>query len=102
MATKTALMNNDDQPKKKQEPNALSEFGGSAMGKWSEFTGFLRDVRAEMRKVVTPSWKETRVTTGVVIIATFLFGLFFLIVDTIFNAAILGPHGILSKLGGLQ
>jgi preprotein translocase subunit SecE len=72
------------------------------MGKWTELTSFLRDVRAEMRKVVTPSWKETRVTTGVVIIATFLFGLFFFIVDSIFNMAILGPHGLLARLGGLQ
>jgi|SRR5580700_4850663 preprotein translocase subunit SecE len=102
MATKTALEKGDERSAKKQEPGALQEFGGNAMGKWEEFTGFLRDVRAEMKKVVTPSWKETRVTTGVVIIATFLFGLFFLIVDSIFNAAIMGPHGILAKLGALQ
>ena len=102
MATKTALEKGDERSAKKQEPGALSEFGGSAMGKWGEFTGFLRDVRAEMRKVVTPSRKEVQVTTGVVIIATFLFGLFFFIVDTVFNAVILGPHGILTKLTGMQ
>ena len=34
------------------------------MGMCSEFTGFLSDVRAEMRKVVSPSWKEVQVTTG--------------------------------------
>ena len=72
------------------------------MGKWSEFTGFLSDVRAEMRKVVTPSRKEVQATTGVVIIATFLFGLFFFIVDSIFNMAILGPHGLVARLGGMQ
>ena len=89
-------------PAKRQEPGALKEMGGNALGAFNDFTRFLTDVRAEMRKVVTPSWKETRVTTGVVIIATFLFGLFFFIVDNIFSAVIMGPHGLLSRLGGGQ
>jgi preprotein translocase SecE subunit len=45
---------------------------------WNEFTHFLGDVRGEMRKVVTPSRKEVEATTTVVIIAVFIFGLFFL------------------------
>ena len=64
-----------------------------------QFMEFLKDVRSEMRKVVTPSRKEVQVTTGVVIIATFLFGLFFFIVDFIFRV---GVYGLLGKLGGLQ
>ena len=64
-----------------------------------EFTGFLSDVRAEMRKVVTPSRKEVRVTTGVVIVAVFLFGLYFFIVDSFFSIAV---YGLLGRLGGLQ
>jgi len=113
MATKTAIERGEERSAKRQEPGALAEFGGGAMNMgqnfagflhdtWNDLTGFLRDVRAEMKKVVTPGWKEVRATTTVVIVATFLFGLFFFIVDTIFNTAILGPHGILSKLGGLQ
>jgi preprotein translocase subunit SecE len=102
MATKAAIEKGEARSAKRQEPGALAEFGGGAMGKWTEFTTFLRDVRAEMRKVVWPAWKEVKVTTGVVIVATFLFGLFFFIVDNIFNAAIMGPHGILSKLGAGQ
>jgi preprotein translocase subunit SecE len=102
MATKTALEKGDERSAKRQEPGALQEFGGNAMSKWGEFTGFLSDVRAEMRKVVTPSRKEVQATTGVVIIATFLFGLFFFIVDSIFNMAILGPHGLVARLGGMQ
>ena len=74
MATKTAIERGEERSAKRQEPGALAEFGGSAMGKWNEFTGFLSDVRAEMRKVVSPSWKEVKTTTGVVIIAVFLFG----------------------------
>jgi len=44
---------------------------------------FYNDVRTEMRKVTTPSLKEVRATTAVVIITVFLFGLYFGIVDYI-------------------
>jgi len=99
MATKTAVERSEERSAKRQEPGALAEFGGGAMSKWREFTDFLRDVRAEMRKVVTPSWKEVKSTTGVVIIAVFLFGLYFFIVDGLFNS---GMHALLKSLGGLQ
>ncbi len=49
---------------------------------------FLRDVRAEMRKVVTPSWKEVQSTTTVVIIAVFAFAGFFWVVDAVLGNAI--------------
>ena len=70
---------------------------GGVVGKWGEFTGFLSDVRAEMRKVVTPSWKEVQSTTTVVIIAVGIFGLFFLVVDSIFSS---GMNWLLHKMGG--
>ena len=44
---------------------------------------FLRDVRIEMRKVVTPSAKEVQTTTTVVIITVFLFAGYFYLVDSI-------------------
>jgi preprotein translocase subunit SecE len=99
MASKAAITNPDDRPSKRQEPGALQEFGGSAMGTWSNFTRFLSDVRAEMRKVVVPSQKEVKVTTSVVIVTVFIFGAFFFVVDWIFN---IGVHELLVKLGGLQ
>ncbi len=99
MATKMAMEKGDDRSAKRQEPGALSEFGGNAMGTWTNFTRFLSDVRAEMRKVVVPSQKEVKVTTSVVIITVFIFGLFFFVVDWIFN---IGIHQLLAKLGGLQ
>ena len=102
MATKTAIEKAEERSAKRQEPNALQEFGGSALSVFTDFTGFLRDVRAEMKKVVSPTWKEVRATTSVVIIAVFLFGLFFFIVDNIFSTAIMGPHGFLVRLGGGQ
>jgi len=66
---------------------------------WHEFTQFLTDVRGEMRKVVTPSRKEVEATTTVVLIAVFLFGLFFFIVDSIFSY---GLDRLLKQLSGIQ
>ena len=67
------------------------------MGTWNEFTKFLSDVRAEMRKVVAPSRREVRATTSVVIITVFIFGVFFMVVDAIFRV---GINGLLNKLTG--
>jgi preprotein translocase subunit SecE len=83
------MASNDDRPDKK--------LIGGVVGQWGEFTRFLSDVRAEMRKVVTPSWKEVQTTTTVVIIAVFIFGLFFLVVDSIFSS---GMSWLLHKMGG--
>jgi len=70
---------------------------GNAMGHWTNFTSFLSDVRAEMRKVVSPTWIEVRTTTFVVIITVVLFGMFFWLVDMIFRV---GVDKLLNKLGG--
>jgi len=95
MASKAALVNGEDQPspKKRQAPKVLD----SAAGVWNDFSRFLNDVRGEMRKVVTPSRKEVEATTTVVIVAVFIFGVFFWAVDTIFQN---GLHQLLGKLGG--
>ena len=86
MATKVAFVNGDDRPIKRQGKNPVSKFIDNVVGQWKEFVQFLSDVRAEMRKVVTPSWKEVKSTTTVVIIAVFIFGLFFFVVDSIFSS----------------
>jgi preprotein translocase subunit SecE len=52
-----------------------------ARGQWDKLTGFLGDVRSEMRKVSTPSTAETRTTTAVVIITVFAFAAYFWAVD---------------------
>ncbi len=64
MATKTAMEKGEERSAKRQEPGALAEFGGGAMNKWQEFTRFLSDVRAEMRKVVTPSCPAGRLASS--------------------------------------
>ncbi len=48
-------------------------------------SGFLKDVRNEMRKVVTPSREEVQTTTGVVIFTVFAFAAFFYVADNIFG-----------------
>jgi preprotein translocase subunit SecE len=103
MATKAAMVNGDEPSPKKPaltkrpdaEPNPLDR----AVGAWKNFTHFLSDVRGEMRKVVTPSRKEVEATTTVVIIAVFIFGLFFFVVDSVFSY---GLDRLLKQLGGLQ
>ena len=49
---------------------------------------FLGDVRTEMRKVTTPSAKEVKATTGVVIITVFLFAIYFYGIDRIIGFVI--------------
>lgn len=46
---------------------------------------FLRDVRAEMRKVVTPTRAEVQSTTIVVLVTVFAFAAFFYVVDTLLD-----------------
>jgi preprotein translocase subunit SecE len=95
MASKAAMVNGSEQPQKRQSP----KFVENAIGTWNEFSRFLSDVRGEMRKVVTPSRKEVQATTTVVIIAVFIFGLYFALVDAVFA---FGMNKLMLKLGGLQ
>ncbi len=44
---------------------------------------FYHDVRTETKKVTTPSWKEVRATTAVVIVTVFLFAGYFFLVDLV-------------------
>jgi len=56
---------------------------------WPErIRSFYTDVRTEMRKVTTPSRKEVQATTTVVIIAVFLFGFYFFIIDNVIGRGV--------------
>jgi len=76
----------------KKMANSLAAAGGSfgeQIKSWPErIKAFYNDVRTEMRKVTTPSFKEVRATTAVVIITVFLFGVYFWIVDNIIGKTI--------------
>lgn len=99
MGSKATIVNGEERPApiKRSGPNHGSKLFSSVADQWREMTHFLVDVRAETRKVVTPSRKEVEATTTVVIIAVFIFGLFFFVVDAIFD---FGLHRLLGKLGG--
>ncbi|HXC97331.1 MAG TPA: preprotein translocase subunit SecE [Edaphobacter sp.] len=49
---------------------------------------FLKDVRAEMRKVISPSRAEVQSTTAVVLVTVFIFAAYFWLVDSIIGRAI--------------
>ena len=49
---------------------------------------FMRQVQAEARKVVWPSWRETSTTAIFVGILMIILAVFFLGVDTLFGAAV--------------
>ena len=96
MATESAIKKGDDRSIKRQQPGALSNMSGGVLGVWENLTRFLGDVRAEMKKVVTPTRKEVQSTTSVVIVTVFIFGFFFWVTDSIFSRAL---QAILHKLG---
>ncbi len=84
----------------------LAERGQESPGQGNQITGmytrtadFLRDVRSEMRKVVTPSREEVRTTTTVVIVTVFAFAAYFYVVDAVLSRAI---QSLLHWLGGVQ
>jgi len=52
---------------------------------YKRLANFLRDVRAEVKKVTWPSRNEVYNTTIVVIFATFFFGFYLFFMDLIFS-----------------
>ena len=58
-----------------------SSFSGRIRSWPERVRGFYNDVRTEMRKVTAPSRKEVQATTTVVLVAVFMFGLYFWIID---------------------
>ncbi len=68
-----------------QEP---SRSFGPVKGWWGQLRAFYGDVRAEMKKVTHPGFKEVRATTGVVLVTVAFFGVFFFLTDAILSRAI--------------
>ncbi len=57
--------------------------------KWyKRFIPFLREVKAELKKVTWPSKNEVYTTTIVVIIATLFFGFYLFFMDLVFSFVI--------------
>ena len=98
MATsKPAIVKEERSAPKRQEPGAGANFMSRITDGWENFTGFLSDVRAETRKIVTPSRKEVQATTTVVLVAVFIFGLYFFLIDRLFS---FGLDRLLKSLSG--
>jgi len=91
---KTALATGD-QPNEPRSNAAL----GWVTDNYNNGRTFLGDVRAEMRKVVTPSRKEVQATTTVVLVTVFVFAFYFWVVDSIFTY---GLAKLMAKLVGPQ
>ncbi len=49
---------------------------------------FIKDVRSEMRKVITPSRDEVKATTIIVIVTVFIFAAYFWVVDSAMDGII--------------
>ena len=81
MAKAIAVSNERTESKQPQQPNQLT-------GAWERSTDFLKDVRNEMRKVVTPSRNEVQSTTAVVIFTVFAFAAYFYVVDQVLGRSI--------------
>jgi len=71
---------------------AVAEQESTGMQQWKSgpqrLGEFLKDVRAEMRKVITPSRAEVQATTIIVIVTVFLFAAYFWLVDNIIGRGI--------------
>lgn len=57
-------------------------------GQPARLSAFLKDVRSEMRKVITPSRPEVQATTSIVIITVFIFAFYFWLVDNVIGRII--------------
>jgi len=67
----------------------------SQKARWyKRFFAFLREVKAELKKVTWPSKNEVYSTTIVVILATFFFGFYLFFMDIIFSWVIRQIKGI--------
>jgi preprotein translocase subunit SecE len=64
-------------------------------GLWTRTTQFLRDVRAEMRRVSWPSANEVRNTTIITLIAVIFFALYLFSIDRVWAFLIEHLRGLL-------
>ncbi|PSH04233.1 MAG: preprotein translocase subunit SecE [Acidobacteria bacterium] len=68
----------------KTQPNFLEQVKASP----ERIKLFCGDVRNELRKVTTPSRKEVKATTLVVIVTVFIFGVYFWMVDGVIGKSL--------------
>ena len=62
---------------------------------WNDMTTFLREVRAEMKKVTFPSKDEVISTTTVVVITSFVFAFYLFLADLVIQRVFNGLYRML-------
>jgi preprotein translocase subunit SecE len=68
------------------------------MKAWPKATrDYVNELKLEMRRVTWPSRKQVEGTTGVVIVAVFLFAAYFAVIDAILNDSIVRLHTALTR-----
>ncbi len=71
---------------------AVEEAQGSGLERFKsrpqELIDFLKDVRSEMRKVVSPTRAEVQATTGIVLITVGVFAAYFFVTDFVLGQGI--------------
>ena len=73
---------------------------GPRVGPVGRMTQFLRDVRAEMKRVSWPSVKEVKNTTIITLVAVIFFAVYLFLVDRIWAYLILGLNRLLLWMTG--
>ena len=73
---------------------------GPRVGPFGRMMQFLRDVRAEMKRVSWPSAQEVKNTTIITLIAVIFFAVYLFLVDRIWAFLLLQLHNLLSKMTG--
>jgi len=73
---------------------------GPRVGPLGRMSQFLRDVRAEMRRVSWPSVKEVKNTTIITLIAVIFFAVYLFLVDRVWSFLILQLNHLLNWLTG--
>ena len=66
---------------------------------WQQFKQYASDVRVEMRRVTWPGKQEVYGTTVMVILTTFVFGLYFWVCDLVFQKVVYGLLAYLRHRG---
>ena len=92
MAKAMTVSSERSEPKGPQQPSQL-------VGTWDRWMGFLKDVRNEMRKVWTPTFKEVQNTTVVVIVTVFAFAAYFYLVDQVLGRVVQSLLHLLGSSG---
>lgn len=102
-------MSETDNPDSPIVPPRTARFGEGAEGKGARrergltgapgrITQFLRDVRAEMKRVSWPSFNEVKNTTIITLIAVIFFAVYLFAVDQGLSRLILGIDWLIEKV----